>query len=93
MDIILKEQEFKDAILCYLGNKGFVLDDYDISIRLVQGRGVTPTRAEITLEPKDDAKAPFEPDDINSLEQAEQTEQKNESPFKSPFGNPFNKSA
>jgi len=57
MQITLTQNEFKDAIYCYLTDRGFQVDKYDITVKLIASRNGTGSKAEVTLEPKQEQTA------------------------------------
>ena len=52
MEIVLNNEEFNEAVICYLEKKGFSTSAYDISVSVIQGRNGNGTRAEIALNSK-----------------------------------------
>lgn len=58
MNIILDSNEFTEAVECYLTKRGFNPAKYDITTKVVQGRGASSTRVEVSLDEKTDEKTP-----------------------------------
>ncbi len=53
MNITLNNKEFEEAVSCYLTKKGFDIGNYDVTVRMVQGRSGSGNRAEIELIEKE----------------------------------------